>query len=175
MRKRALWALLASLFIALACSREEPPKEEKAKAQNGAQSFKSLTVEGVSQVKNGRWTLSAASAGADSTGKVGALSGINASLADDDGEIKVSAKSCAFDSETSVKLYGGVEARWGEYSATGSELFFDMKEGLLSTSQKVELSGKGIKVTGDSLSLDAKGRVTRIKGGVRAVIGEGVK
>lgn len=146
---------------------KKPPEETKATAQ----SFKSLTIEGDSLVKNGRWLLKAENASADTMGKVGRMEGIAAALNDADGEILVTADACSFTGDSVITLDGDVKVVWKGYSARGKSLTFDLKAGTLSSEDEIELQGDFIKVAGKGLRVVAEGRIARIDKDVHAVLG----
>lgn len=166
-------AVTAVLAVSLlSCGSKESPKQKQAEESKlTAQSFKALSIEGDSLVKNGRWLLKAKNASADAMGKVGKMEGVTAALIDADGEISVTAENCSFVSESEVDLSGDVQVVWKGYSARGRSLTFDLKAGTLTSTEEIELKGDFISVTGKGLRVLADGRVAFIDKDVHAVLG----
>lgn len=173
MSQKVSLAVAVLLAVSLtACGGKEPPKQKPAEESRlTAQSFKALSIEGDSLVKNGRWLLKAKSASADAMGKVGKMEGVTAALTDADGEISVTAETCSFVSESAIDLAGDVEVVWKGYSARGRSLTFDLKAGILTSTEEIELRGDFIRVTGKGLRVLAEGRVAFIDKDVHAVLG----
>ncbi|PLX42127.1 MAG: hypothetical protein C0609_10380 [Deltaproteobacteria bacterium] len=168
------FVLFLTAFLLGGCGMNQDPVADSGEEVKGAsQTFTGLTMEGLSPKGDSRWVLRAKSASADTFGKVGDMVDVVVEVTDARGRLVARSEGCDFMEDALVNLTGAVNIMWDKYTATGRDLSYDLRSGMITSESRVKVIGDGfLDVEGDNLSIEVKNRIARVNDNVHALFTE---
>jgi LPS export ABC transporter protein LptC len=168
-------AVLPLIFIvaAVALYLSWPPREPVSGGSSpraGAPTSVFRGVELVDQDADGTtWRLSADEGVAREAEITGRLRGVNGRFERRGRRLELKAGEAEVEQGEEVRLSGGVEMSWQGYGARLERATYHRGQGLITSSDPVEITGPGLVVTGTGVELDVEGRVAKVLTDVHAV------